>query len=115
MDTPNPLDNDVFGKIIGHPQQYDQASESRVFRAVLYHCALVLGGPIVAFFGTKTLLLGPIFQWESEGTTTDVVSAIVAGSHYYKLIDHLNSIIRYRLIIVLVDYSPQLRFCYIFL
>jgi len=78
MDTPNPLDNDVFGKIIGHPQQFDQASESRVFRAVLYHCALVLGGPIVAFFGTKTLLLGPIFQWDSEGTTTDVVSAIVA-------------------------------------
>ena len=68
--------------VIGHPQQFDQASESRVFRAVLYHCALVLGGPIVAFFGTKTLLLGPIFQWDSEGTTTDVVSAIVAGSHY---------------------------------
>ena len=76
---PNALDSDVFGTIVGNPQQFDEASESKVFRAVLYHCALVLGGPIVAFFGTKNLLLSPIFQWDSEGTTTDVVSAVVAG------------------------------------
>jgi uncharacterized membrane protein len=78
MDTANPLENDVFGKIVGHPQQFDQASESRVFRAVLYHCVLVLAGPIVAFFGTKTLLLGPVFQWDSHEVKTDVVSAVVA-------------------------------------
>ena len=81
MQPPSHADNDVFGKIIGRPQQYDEASESRVFKTVLYQCALVLLGPIVAFFGTKTLLLGPIFQWDSSEVKTDVVSAVVAGSY----------------------------------
>ena len=45
----------------------------------LESCALVLAGPIVAFFGTKTLLLGPVFQWGSHEAKTDVVSAVVAG------------------------------------
>ena len=68
-----------FGKIDARPDIYDEASESRIFKIVLYHCFLVLGGPIIAFFVTKIVLLSPLFQWGSEEIKTDVVSAIVAG------------------------------------
>merc|ERR1712156_696910 len=44
----------------------------------LFFTNVALLGPIVAFFGTKTLLLGPIFQWDSSEVRTDVVSAVVA-------------------------------------
>ena len=71
----------LFGKIDApNPDAYDDASETRIFKVVLYHCFLVLGGPIVAFFVTKILLLSPLFQWGSEEIKTDVVSAIVAGT-----------------------------------
>ena len=71
---------DPFGQISVSPQKLepDSASESRVFKSVLYYCALVFGGPIIAFFATKYLLLSPIFAWSSNDTKTDVTSAVVA-------------------------------------
>ena len=71
--------DDAFGQITASPQQLqEEISESRVFFTILYHCALVLGGPIVAFFGTKLVLLSPVFQWEAKEVKTDVTSAVVA-------------------------------------
>ena len=84
MNSGGIIDRDnVFGKIEAHPDPNNESeseSESRIFKIVLYHCFLVLGGPIIAFFVTKNILLTIILQWGPAETKTDVVSAIVAGS-----------------------------------
>ena len=70
--------DDAFGQITASPRQFEEPSESTIFFTVLYQCALVLGGPIVAFFVTKMMLISPLFEWESKEIKTDVTSAIVA-------------------------------------
>ena len=71
---------DPFGHITSRDlrPEHLQVPDSTVFKAVLYYCVLVLGGPIVAFFGTRYLILVPLFQWGTEDVKTNVVSAIVA-------------------------------------
>ena len=69
--------DDAFGQITASPRQFEEPSESTIFFTVLYQCGLVLGGPIVAFFVTKMMLLN-LLEWESKEIKTDVTSAIVA-------------------------------------
>ena len=69
-----------FGQISTNFDPRDQASGS-VFKTILFYCVLVIGGPLVGFFATKTLILGLLLQWDQSEIRTDVVSAIVAGKH----------------------------------
>ena len=56
----------------------NEDSEGVVFSSVLTYCALILGGPIFAFFVTKIGILTVVFGWESDGVSTNVASAVVA-------------------------------------
>lgn len=73
-----PLNVDPFGQITSRELK-PELDESAVFKAVLYYCVLVLGGPLVAFFATKALILGPLLNWGADEVKTNVVSAISAG------------------------------------
>ena len=71
---------EYFGKISANFDPRDQATGS-LFKTVLFYCVLVIGGPLVGFFTTKTLILGAILHWDQSEIRTDVVSAIVAGNN----------------------------------
>ncbi len=83
MDDPDftAAKEDPFGHITSRDlrPEHMQLPDGAVFRSVLYYCVLVLGGPIVAFFGTRYLILVPLLSWGTEEVKTNVVSAIVAG------------------------------------
>merc|ERR1712111_243996 len=68
---------EYFGKISANFDPRDQATGS-LFKTVLFYCVLVIGGPLVGFFTTNTLILGAILHWDQSEIRTDVVSAIVA-------------------------------------
>merc|ERR1711976_95442 len=69
--------DEYFGKISANFDPRDQATGS-LFKTVLFYCLLVIGGPLVGFFATKTLILGALLQLDQSEIKTDVVSAIVA-------------------------------------
>ena len=74
-----------FGRISANFDPRDQVSGS-VFKTILFYCVLVIGGPLVAFFATKTIL-GLVLHWDQSEIKTDVVSAISAGN-IAKFLDH---------------------------
>lgn len=72
--------NDPFGQISmkeGALQQ-NQFSEVKTFKAILYYCVLILGGPVVTFFLVKNIVLPVITQWDVDEVKTNVTSAIAA-------------------------------------
>merc|ERR1712062_561744 len=77
MDVGQENPDEYFGKISANFDPRDQATGS-LFKTVLFYCVLVIGGPLVGFFTTKTLILGAILHWDQSEIRTDVVSAIVA-------------------------------------
>ena len=71
-----------FGQISTNFDPREQVSMSgSVFKTILFYCVLVIGGPLVGFFATKTLILGFLLNWDQNEIKTDVVSAIVAGKY----------------------------------
>ncbi len=56
-----------------------KASDTEILRSVLFYVACILGGPILAFFATRILLLSPLLDWNPQEVKVDVVSAIVAS------------------------------------
>jgi len=63
---------DLRSRMLGGEQ-----SEGNIFSKVLFYCSLILLLPLVAFFGTKTL----VFEWflgQQATIGTNIVAAVVA-------------------------------------
>jgi len=53
-------------------------TDGAAFASVLTYCSLIMISPILAFFVTKVGVLSVVLGWDSEGKSTNVVSAVVA-------------------------------------
>ena len=81
----NPNEPQPFGTLRTRMMDLQQADNSSSdwstnsygdFKSVLFYCAMILGGPIVAFFVTRIILEGPLGYEITKNT--EVASAIVA-------------------------------------
>lgn len=48
------------------------------FKSVLSYCLMILGGPVLAFFVTRFVVLGGILGMDPSAIRSEVISAVVA-------------------------------------